>query len=263
MRAELILAATVFVALSAGDTRGQGATGNPDGPAPVTERAKSPEMVLYDLPVRKPETQPAAASQPGKEAQPPENQPKVTSAPEPMVIPAPSGEVVYGTVNTGNARYDELVKSAAARYGVDPHLIVAVMRQESGFNSRARSHKGATGLMQLMPATARRFGVTNIYDPAQNIDAGVRYLRLLLDMFNGDVSLALAGYNAGENAVINSGYKIPRYRETQHYVKAITARYGRSRHAMTAGPAANNGTPVAPSAIAIPSGSSSRLSNNY
>jgi soluble lytic murein transglycosylase-like protein len=130
--------------------------------------------------------------------------------------------------------------------------------------ARARSYKGATGLMQLMPATARRFGVTNIYDPAENIDAGARYLRFLLDTFNGDVQLALAGYNAGEGAVIKYGYTVPRYRETQNYVRSISARYGSSRH--KAGPSSRpvaSATPAAPSAMTFSGSTSTRLSNNY
>jgi len=141
---------------------------------------------------------------------------------------------------------------------VDPNLVVAMMRQESGFNPRALSYKGASGLMQLMPATARRFGVTNIFDAAQNIEGGTRYLRFLLDQFNGDVNLMLAGYNAGEHAVVNWGYQVPRYRETQNYVKSISARYDASKH--RAASAKRNTAPVAPSAETFSKG---RLSNNY
>jgi soluble lytic murein transglycosylase-like protein len=99
------------------------------------------------------------------------------------------------------------------------------MSQESAFERGAISNKGASGLMQLMPATAARFGVTNIFDPKQNIYAGARYLRLLLDMFDGDVSLALAGYNAGEGAVKRYGYNVPPYPETINYVRKIRRRY--------------------------------------
>ena len=167
---------------------------------------------------------------------------------------------LHSVATTGNPVYDELVKKSAARNGVDPNLVMAVMRQESGFNPRAQSYKGATGLMQLMPATARRFGVVNIYDPAQNIEGGTKYLRFLLDTFNGNVELALAGYNAGENAVVNSGYQIPRYRETQNYVKSISAKYGKSKSARVQVAASG---PVAPAAITFSGGSSTRLSNNY
>jgi soluble lytic murein transglycosylase-like protein len=164
---------------------------------------------------------------------------------------------------TGNPKYDEMVTQSAARHGIDPNLVFAVMRQESGFNPRAVSYKGASGLMQLMPATARRLGVTNIFDPAQNIDAGTRYLRFLLDIFNGDVKLALAGYNAGENAVIRYGYTVPPYRETQNYVRSISAKYTANRHRAGAGKKQPASKPVAPAAMTFADGSGSRLSNNY
>jgi soluble lytic murein transglycosylase-like protein len=99
------------------------------------------------------------------------------------------------------------------------------MHQESSFKSRAISPKGARGLMQLMPGTAMRFGVTNVFDPRQNIEGGARYLRFLLDRFDGDVNLALAGYNAGEGAVEKYGWRIPPYAETQEYVRRISRRY--------------------------------------
>lgn len=182
---------------------------------------------------------------------------------QPIVMPAaptePAGAVEHIIETTGNPKYDEYIKQAAAHNGIDPNLIVAVMRHESGFNSRAVSYKGATGLMQLMPGTARRFGVTNIYDPQQNIEGGARYLRFLLDQFNGDINLVLAGYNAGENAVVNSGYRVPRYRETQAYVKNISARYDRVKGRSQRVKAATAG-PVAPAAETFAGG---RLSNNY
>jgi soluble lytic murein transglycosylase-like protein len=99
------------------------------------------------------------------------------------------------------------------------------MHQESTFKPRAMSNKGARGLMQLMPGTARRFGVSSIWDPRQNIEGGTRYIRFLLDTFDGDVQLALAGYNAGEGAVMKYGYRIPPYSETQEYVRRISRRY--------------------------------------
>lgn len=126
---------------------------------------------------------------------------------------------------TGNPMHDGYIVDSSRRYAIDPLLIYAQMHQESSFKIRATSHKGASGLMQLMPATARRFGVTSIYDPRQNIDAGVKYMRWLLDTFNGDVVLALAGYNAGEGAVMKYGWRVPPYRETQEYVRRISSRY--------------------------------------
>jgi len=128
-------------------------------------------------------------------------------------------------ISSGNTAIDALVQEAAGRNGLDPCLILSVMRAESGFNRGAVSVKGASGLMQLMPATASRFGVTNIFDPRENVLGGTRYLRWLLDRFNGDVRLALAGYNAGEGAVEFYGYRIPPFLETQNYVRTIYARY--------------------------------------
>jgi len=126
---------------------------------------------------------------------------------------------------TGDTTVDTYIVDSSRRWGVDPLLIYAQMHQESTFKTRAVSNKGASGLMQLMPATARRMGVENIFDPKQNIDGGVRYMRMLLDMFGGDVDLALAGYNAGEGAVMKFGNTIPPYSETREYVRRITARY--------------------------------------
>lgn len=126
---------------------------------------------------------------------------------------------------TGDVQIDSYIVDSSRRYNVDPLLIYSQMHQESSFKLRATSNKGASGLMQLMPATARRLGVTNIYDPKQNIDGGVKYMRMLLDMFGQDVNLALAGYNAGEGAVMKYGNTIPPYGETQEYVRRISARY--------------------------------------
>jgi soluble lytic murein transglycosylase-like protein len=128
-------------------------------------------------------------------------------------------------ISSGNLVLDSLVEEAAARHGLDPCLIFSVMRAESSFNRTAISPKGASGLMQLMPATAIRFGVKNIFDPRENVFGGARYLRWLLDRFNGDVRLALAGYNAGEGAVEFYGLKIPPFMETQNYVRIIYGRY--------------------------------------
>ena len=127
--------------------------------------------------------------------------------------------------STGNEKIDSLIVSAATRHGIEPLLLYSVMCQESAFKHRAVSPKGARGLMQLMPATAARFGVKDIFDPEQNIEAGARYLRFLLELFDGDVSLALAGYNAGEGAVRKYGYTVPPYRETMNYVRKIKRRY--------------------------------------
>ncbi|MBX7172725.1 MAG: lytic transglycosylase domain-containing protein [Pyrinomonadaceae bacterium] len=135
-----------------------------------------------------------------------------------------------GGFTTGDSVIDSYIVDSSNRYGIDPLLIYAQMSQESSFKLNATSYKGARGLMQLMPATAARFGVTNIYEPRQNIDAGVKYMRWLLDTFNGDVNLALAGYNAGEGAVMKYGWQIPPYNETQEYVRRISNRYNSIRN---------------------------------
>ncbi len=122
-------------------------------------------------------------------------------------------------------QYRELVAEAARRSEVDPRLLHAVIVVESGYNPQAISAKGAIGLMQLMPSTARRYGVYNLRDPLQNLLGGASYLRDLLKMFNNDVSLALAAYNAGENAVLSHGNRIPPYRETTAYVPKVMAAY--------------------------------------
>src|SRR5215467_12675287 len=130
-----------------------------------------------------------------------------------------------GGFTTGNPDIDRFIVESGKRNSVDPLLLYSIMHQESSFKPRAISYKGARGLMQLMPPTASRFGVSNIWDPKQNIEGGARYMRFLLDLFSGDVNLALAGYNAGEGAVIKYGYNIPPYSETQEYVKRIGRRY--------------------------------------
>jgi len=131
--------------------------------------------------------------------------------------------------STGNARVDGLIRYYGNLHGVDPFLVYCLMSQESKFTSGAISPKGAMGLMQLMPGTAARYGVTNPYDIAQNISGGTRYLKDLLKMFNGRVDLALAGYNAGEGAVMKYGNTIPPYDETRNYVKLIIKRYGKKQ----------------------------------
>jgi soluble lytic murein transglycosylase-like protein len=135
---------------------------------------------------------------------------------------------------TGDPKVDACIIESGARNGVDPVLLYAQMHQESSFKRSAVSPKGARGLMQLMPFTAARFGVKDIFDPRQNIEGGARYMRYLLDQFDGDVALALAGYNAGEGAVMKYGRRIPPYRETQEYVRRIAGRYRLMRDPQTA-----------------------------
>jgi soluble lytic murein transglycosylase-like protein len=117
--------------------------------------------------------------------------------------------------------YDALIEQNAREYGVNADLVRAVIQVESGFNPRAKSPKGAMGLMQLMPATAADYGVRNPYSPAQNIRGGVAYLRTLLDRYGDDVTLALAAYNAGPTAVEKYGNAVPPYRETEQYVSRV------------------------------------------
>jgi soluble lytic murein transglycosylase-like protein len=132
-------------------------------------------------------------------------------------------------LTTGYSELDTKIVEAGAKYGVDPKLIYYVMRQESRFKKQALSPKNAQGLMQLIPATAERFHV-NIKDPHENILGGVAYLRWLLQHFDGDVRLALAGYNAGERTVEKCGNQVPEITETKNYVKNITAAYGKTYH---------------------------------
>jgi soluble lytic murein transglycosylase-like protein len=122
-------------------------------------------------------------------------------------------------------RYDSIIENAAQSASVEPNLLRAVIVVESGFNSRAVSKRGAVGLMQLMPATASRFGVSNPYDPRQNIHGGAQYLKFLIDRFGQNVRLALAAYNAGEEAVERNGGQIPPFTETMAYVPRVLRIY--------------------------------------
>jgi soluble lytic murein transglycosylase-like protein len=147
--------------------------------------------------------------------------------PKPVVPPpapadAASDPAVPGTLQA-------LIAAAAARNGVEAALVQAVIQVESGFNPRAVSPKGARGLMQLMPATAQRLGVADAFDPRQNVEGGTRYLADLLALFKNDFRLALAAYNAGENAVIQYGNRVPPFRETLDYVPRVLDYYRRYR----------------------------------
>jgi soluble lytic murein transglycosylase-like protein len=122
-------------------------------------------------------------------------------------------------------QYDSIIEHAAVAAAVEPNLLRAVIVVESGFNSHAVSKRGAVGLMQLMPATASRFGVSNPYDARQNVHAGARYLKFLIDRFGHDVRLALAAYNAGEDAVDRNGGQIPPFSETMAYVPRVLKIY--------------------------------------
>src|ERR1700752_4775268 len=169
--------------------------------------------------------------------------------PEPGALLQPAALPLNPSLNgftTGRPEVDTYIVESGKRNSVDPLLLYSIMHQESSFKPRAMSYKGARGLMQLMPPTAARFGVTNIWDPQQNIEGGARYMRFLLDMFSGDVRLALAGYNAGEGAVLKYGYQVPPYSETREYVRRIGNSYSLIRDPNAV---ANAGT-LNPAAIA-------------
>ena len=133
--------------------------------------------------------------------------------------------------------YGELIRAAAARYAVDADLVTSVIAAESNFDPKAVSRKNARGLMQLLPETARRLGVRNIFDPKENIDAGTRYLSQLLQRYDNNLALALAAYNAGPDRVRQYG-RVPPYRETVVYVKRIQREYSRRKAAQPAAPRA-------------------------
>lgn len=145
------------------------------------------------------------------------------TADHPLAVAAPTGK--DATLLANKALYDHLVDSIARSYGLESALLHAVISVESKYNPRAISPKGAAGMMQLMPVTAKRYGVVNAFDPAQNIDGGARYLRDLLQMFGNDLNLALAAYNAGETNVAKYGNRIPPFRETTHYVPKVLGYY--------------------------------------
>ncbi|PYS41537.1 MAG: hypothetical protein DMF71_11095 [Acidobacteria bacterium] len=142
-----------------------------------------------------------------------------------VLTPAANGSTGLRGYTTGSAELDRYLLDSSRNHGVDPLLIYSIMHQESSFKSHAVSPKGARGLMQLMPGTAIRYGVTNVFDSRQNIEGGARYLRFLLDYFDNDIDLVLAGYNAGEGAVEKYGWQVPPYAETREYVRRISRRY--------------------------------------
>ena len=133
---------------------------------------------------------------------------------------------IHPSMNLDRDGAEKLVREAAERHRIDPALIRAVIETESNWNSGAVSRKGAIGLMQLIPTTAQRFGVDDLYSPKQNVDAGVRYLKTLLERYNGNLDMALAAYNAGEGAV-DRAHGVPSYRETRKYVQKVQSAYFR------------------------------------
>ena len=148
-----------------------------------------------------------------------------------IVAPAaPRAARVSAVAPGGSAVFDfgSIVLQVAEEIDVSPHLLHAVIAVESAYNVRAVSPKGAQGLMQLMPATAQRFGVMDPFDPHDNVRGGARYLKALLAQFNGDLKLTLAAYNAGESAVVRHGNRVPPFAETQQYVPKVLARMQRA-----------------------------------
>lgn len=146
---------------------------------------------------------------------------------------AGTGPVLPSQLTARRQALESLVQRIAKAHGVHAALLHAIIEVESGFNARALSPKGAVGLMQVMPETAARYGKFDLYSPEQNVDVGARYLRDLLAMFDGNVRLAVAAYNAGENAVIRSGRRVPMYPETLKYVPMVLERYRRLQPSYT------------------------------
>ena len=193
-------------------------------PAQV-RKASSRRVPKTNVPIRN-----VDASNAGQALSAPTDNPRPLIAPTVLVYDSLAGPSVNSNsalrgYTTGNAQVDQYLINSATNNKVDPLLLYSIMHQESSFKSHAISPKGARGLMQLMPFTAMRYGVTNIFDPRQNIEGGARYVRFLLDRFDGDINLVLAGYNAGEGAVEKYGWQIPPYSETQEYVRRISRRY--------------------------------------
>jgi len=187
--------------------------------------------------------------------------PSLSQASNIVAITKPDGRIVYVNADTPLAptrawqftdapspsllRIDSIVRRVAKRNQIDPKLVRAIIQAESDYDPRAVSSKGAMGLMQLIPSTAQRFGVWDPFDPKQNIEGGVSYLKYLLKLFGGNLPLSLAAYNAGENTVIRSG-GIPAIPETEHYVREVTHLYHSpaSDSVGELGPPANGAAPI-------------------
>jgi len=158
--------------------------------------------------------------------------------------PGAPASVKAGNATLPPAEISHLVEQTASRLQVDPQLVHAIIRVESEYDPKAVSNKGAMGLMQLIPSTAQRFGVENPFNPKENIEGGVSYLKHLLDLFGGDLPMSLAAYNAGEGAVQRSG-GVPSYAETQEYVRKVTNIY-QSGSPQSGAVAAGNKAPAPP-----------------
>jgi soluble lytic murein transglycosylase len=144
-----------------------------------------------------------------------------------FIMGKPKEKARPAAVRVYRTQYDDIIRKTALENGLDPELIKAVIKVESNFNPTAVSPKGALGLMQLLPVTAKRFGVSDCFDPAENIRGGTRYLKYLFSLFQGNLELSLAAYNAGENVVKSLG-RIPPYRETINYVRKVKDLYSGS-----------------------------------
>jgi soluble lytic murein transglycosylase-like protein len=194
------------------------------------EQPKARKAATRSTPKTKPSVMSVDANNPSQALLAPADNPRPLFAPAAPAYDSLASASVNSSsalrgYTTGNAQVDQYLINSATNNGVDPLLLYSIMHQESSFKSHAISPKGARGLMQLMPFTAMRYGVTNIFDPRQNIEGGARYVRFLSDRFDGDINLVLAGYNAGEGAVEKYGWQIPPYSETQEYVRRISRRY--------------------------------------
>ncbi len=214
------------------------------------------------------------APPPAKTAKPPVNGPVAAGNTSNSVRTNSAGFVVRNSPSPSNStgassvsreRLEELIQTVAARHHVDPALVRAVVKVESGGNPEAVSRKGAMGLMQLMPETAVEMGVTKVFDPQENLDAGVRQLRVLLERYNGDLDKALAAYNAGAGAVDRAG-GVPRNSETRDYVRKVTNNYFQSDAGLQVIAAPTGQTSASPgianSASNAKPGSSAKLAGN-
>ncbi|MGO4478149.1 lytic transglycosylase domain-containing protein [Massilia sp. 2TAF26] len=164
-------------------------------------------------------------------SRPQNQQAEVLVAERAAAVRASAGQ---GGPSRPRSRYDGIIDSAAQAFGLDGALLHAVIAVESGYNVQARSSRGASGLMQLMPDTARVFGTADVFDPAQNVNGGARYLRYLLDKYDNQLDIVLAAYNAGEKALLKYGRKVPPFKETLRYVEQVQSRYRSNRDARDA-----------------------------